>query len=763
MTQSAANLTQFKSRGQGIFEYILLAVSLSVLALRATYSFGIDLSINSWMPDSMDILFDTMTLTLLITSFCLWLTWMFYAQKTLYRTTGIEIGLFLFIAGAVIATFSASDRRAAINDSIAMLGPILVAIMLVQILDSRAKVILVLCVVAALGVVSTYQCAEQFFVSNKVIIEQYKSAPETILGPLGIEPGSYNHMLLEHRIMSQDVRSFFTTGNSAGSFALLSAFAALAILLYKFKNRKSIAVPLLILIAIIFGLALTHSKGAIAASFIGVVLLLTYLLFGKWLKLHAKAVLVAFIFLFLVAGGMLIFYGLKHGRLPGGNSMLVRWQYWYSSAKMYADHPLTGVGPGNFSYFYTQYKIPSALETITNPHNFLLTIITQYGPLGLLGFLAACLIPIWGKIFSPQQPFSGSDTSRSAQFKRLLFILAVIISIVLLFTKPLFLKPSSAAGHPLVFVYAVFMLYIAPSLIFLIVCWLFASDIIITELPRNNIIGAVLFCAIAGCLIHNLIDFALFEPAIYMIFWYLLACLIALDSKHNTPGIFSPNARFTKILVAALILLFGCGFVVWYFCPVVKSTLVVRNAARAAAEGNLQKAHQLLADASRFDRLNALPPSFDGRIYIKQFLSTGSNDINLLMQAQDRFQMAIERNKADFKNYARLTEVYKLLAELSQGPTGTDWLQKAFDIAFLAMNCYPGSSQLHIDLAEITEQLGKNDSALEQYEKAVEIEDAYRKQFEMMYPRKKIFSRLGEEEYNLAKQRIECLSKQLNR
>ncbi len=125
--------------------------------------------------------------------------------------------------------------------------------------------------------------------------------------------------------------------------------------------------------------------------------------------------------------------------------------------------------------------------------------------------------------------------------------------------------------------------------------------------------------------------------------------------------------------------------------------------------------------------------------------------------------MAIERNKADFKNYARLVEVYKLLAEHSQRPTGADWLQEAFDSESLAIDCYPGSSQLHIDIAEIAEQLGKNNFALEQYEQAVEIEDAYRKQFEMMYPGKKIFSRLGEEEYNLAKQRIEYFFKQPNR
>ena len=66
MTQSAANLAQSKSKGQAIFEYILLTVSLCVLALRVTYSSGIDLSINGWTPDSADILFNTAVSTLLI-------------------------------------------------------------------------------------------------------------------------------------------------------------------------------------------------------------------------------------------------------------------------------------------------------------------------------------------------------------------------------------------------------------------------------------------------------------------------------------------------------------------------------------------------------------------------------------------------------------------------------------------------------------------------------------------------------------------------
>ena len=88
-----------------------------------------------------------------------------------------------------------------------------------------------------------------------------------------------------------------------------------------------------------------------------------------------------------------------------------------------------------------------------------------------------------------------------------------------------------------------------------------------------------------------------------------------------------------------------------------------------------------------------------------------------------------------------------------------NWLEKAFHSALQAVEYYPGSSQFRMNLASIAQQLDKNDIALEQYKKAIEIEDAYRLQFEKMYPGKEFFSRLGRENYQLAKQKIEQLSK----
>ena len=97
---------------------------------------------------------------------------------------------------------------------------------------------LVLIVIVALGIVSAYQCAEQFFVSNAITIEQYEKDPNMLLGPLGIEPGTFQHFLFEHRLYSRGIRGFFTTSNSAASFAICASFAAIALFAGRLRERQ---------------------------------------------------------------------------------------------------------------------------------------------------------------------------------------------------------------------------------------------------------------------------------------------------------------------------------------------------------------------------------------------------------------------------------------------------------------------------------------------------------------------------------------------
>jgi O-antigen ligase len=432
----------------------------------------------------------------------------------------MEIGLGIFCVGAFIAGLAAADKRLAMTDITIFLVPALTAFLLVQILDSQSKIKLMLAVIAALGVISAYQCAEQFFVSNQMTIEQYQEDPQSLLGPLGIEPDSFQQFLFEHRLYSKGVRGFFTTRNSAGSFALMSLFAAIALFIDKLKNRRSDTSGLWYLLGcglgvavILFSLSLTRSKGAIIGLIFATVVLILFLFFGNWLKTHKRAILAACLLLGIAGVWAIVSYGLSHGQLPGSGSMLVRWQYWHASAKMYADQPLTGVGPGNFGVFYTRYKPAAALESVADPHNFPLSILTQYGPLGLLGFLVMLLLPLW-RMIAPISTGPSIETNQfRPTFRSQAILLLIVISTMLLFIRPI-LMPETFAETLDVIIYVIVTMHVAPVAVFIIAFVLFAGPLLKTrdmksEIRNTNTAVAV-FCAILGVALHNLIDFAIF-------------------------------------------------------------------------------------------------------------------------------------------------------------------------------------------------------------------------------------------------------------
>jgi len=781
-----------KSKGLVILEYILFALCLSAIALRITFTEGTGAQSAGQSLEPGGSIYSLSISAVLLLSCVLWFVWGSCSRRFCYRFSGMEIGLCVFATGAVIAVAAAANKRAALSDIAMLVAPVLMAILLVQILDTHSKVKLLLVCIAALGVVSAYQSAQQLFFENQAMIDQYEQAPWTMLEPLGIKPGTLQHFLFEHRLYTKGVQGFFTTANSAGSFALLACFAAVALFLEQFKNGVSNAVHRrlpasdskylitsgLCAGVIIFGLFITKSKGAIAAAVIAAAALVIYFLFGEWINRRRRAVLTLCLLLGLAAGGAIILYGLAHGRLPGGKSMFVRWQYWQASAKMFADHPFTGVGPGNFTYFYTHYKPAAALESVADPHNFLLSVLTQYGPLGLIGFLAMVLAPLCRVILAGAQPSVAQSPAAGGclppagesgpAFRKLVLSFAIVIAAVLLLVRPV-IMPVATGGEPDVIIYAMFFFYIAPVGAFIVGIWLLAAAFYKIERPlqHTNIVIASLFCACLGVLLHNLIDFAIFEPGVFMTFCAVIASLAALDCRR--PFVLKPTA-FTRVIAVAAAAVITFAYFNYCLMPVVKSVSKIKKAVQAAAENKYPLAYDLLNSAAEDDNLSPLALSLAGRLYFENasIANTGKTDLSspirdgrdLLMRSQNAFLAAIRRNPADFKNFEHLAKVYNLLAETSAGQERTDWLNKALDAAQTAVELYPGMDRLRLALAKIAEKSGKTDIALSEYQKAIEIEDAFRAQFQMMYPQRKMFSRLGEDTYQFALERIKELKKQ---
>ena len=771
MTNKPPNPNPSKSKALAYYEYVLLALCLAVIALRTTFTEGPATQSTTFAANLGDSLYSLSVSTVLILAFVLWIVWSFCSRSFIYRRTGIEIGLGIFCVGAFVAGLVATDKRLAMTGIAVFLAPALTAFLLVQILDSQAKIKLMLAVIAALGVISVYQCAEQFFVSNQMTIEQYEQDPQSLLVPMGIKPDSFRQFLFEHRLYSKGVRGFFTTRNSAGSFALMALFAAVALFIDKLKNRRSDTSDRWYLLgcglgiaAILFSLGLTRSKGAVIGLFFAAAAFFIFLLFGNWLKSHKRAVLAVCLLLGIAGGWAVISYGLKHGRLPGGGSMLVRWQYWHASAKMYADHPLTGVGPGNFGDFYPHYKPAAASESVADPHNFPLSVLTQYGPLGLLGFLVMLVVPLWRLIATTSAAPSVDINRLRPTFRTQAIIFMIAISTALLLIRPI-LMPETLAETLDVIIYIMVTMYIAPAAVFIIAFVLFAGPLLKTrdsksEIRNTNTTIAV-FCAVLGVAMHNLFDFAIFEPGVLTTFWALIACLIAIDSHTKSrPLLILKPKPFVKILIVAAALVTSLVYLTYVFVPVAASTFRIRQANMAMSSGQFKYAHELLEKAANDDVLSSSALSLDGRLYLHHYEMALDKNRDLLLRAETCLKSAIGRNDAAFKNFERLTDVYRQLVETSTQQEKTDWLDKAFETASQAVERYPGCGRLHFKQAQIADQMGNADIAIEQYRKAIAIEDEYRAQFRQMYPeREDIVSRLDKNRYDYAKKRVEELSK----
>ena len=106
--------------------------------------------------------------------------------------------------------------------------------------------------------------------------------------------------------------------------------------------------------------------------------LLAVLIWGKALAKRWRAWAAGVVAALALALAAMVIYGITRDSLPT-KTMTVRWYYWTASAKMIADRPLLGVGPGNFANAYLKYRRDQAEEEVQNPHNLFAHALAEYG------------------------------------------------------------------------------------------------------------------------------------------------------------------------------------------------------------------------------------------------------------------------------------------------------------------------------------------------------------------------------------------------
>jgi hypothetical protein len=311
--------------------------------------------------------------------------------------------------------------------------------------------------------------------------------------------------------------------------------------------------------------------------------------------------------------------------------------------------------------------------------------------------------------------------------------------------------------------YVLFSLYFAPAAAFAVGVAIFAKALQTSrdeyDLQNTHLTSIALFCGLLGFIIHNTIDFAIFEPGILTAFFAALACLIALNARtqnQQKPAV--PSPIWEKIAVVACALLIGFAYFNYALIPVAKSASGIAKARLSMALGQVQLAHNFLDAATNDDPIGPEAPYLNGQLYIHDFYRSDAQNAQLFDNAERALFIAAQRNPQDYKIFNSLAELYSLYARFV--PKQSDsLLNKALDSASIAVKLYPGDAELHLLLAQIAEDLNKTDLALKNYRIAVQIEDGFRKQFKLMYPGRKVLSRIIEDKYFFATQRIKDLER----
>jgi hypothetical protein len=423
----------------------------------------------------------------------------------------------------------------------------------------------------------------------------------------------------------------------------------------------------------------------------------------------------------LLAIAAVIGHGVYHGSLPS-DSLAFRWRYWVASARLFAAHPLAGVGWENFGPNYLAFRLPVASEEIKDPHNFLVRFATELGSVGLFLLVAWMLLLWWDLTTRPAAPAETADEPSDASAAGAVPPLRTIGP----GAPSLAYKTSFALGTVVAIGAAGVLLNTAAS-----VDWTQASSFVTLEVLRRVgilclfIVSAaavalrsmqrqelddrpapwLLYAMLVGIglfLVHNLVDFSLFEPGPMFLFAFLCGAALGIRLPEST----ARATRRTMVIAAAV------AAVAWLVVAGAFGAPVV-VAEQAAGEGDdALRAQALEGAAAGYGRaLAAVPYNGDYAYRAGRALLLAPDPrpwADRILALLDR-ATTLDPNRPDYW-------LSRANAELLRPAPDPRRIREGYDRA-LAID--PNNVQVRLEYASMLRRLGDDTGALAQLREAL--------------------------------------------
>jgi O-antigen ligase/tetratricopeptide (TPR) repeat protein len=377
------------------------------------------------------------------------------------------------------------------------------------------------------------------FVDMPTMLEQQAQ----LLKQGGIDPQSFSGIQFTKKIT--ELIGFNTSANSFAGLVILLMTIGLGVAIQRIKDRDdpgwSVAIALSAPLAV-WILIYTKSKAALGMPILVIAFLL---ILWKWRGPIARQSKKAFwigVGIFGLAIAAVVGHGLYHHGLPT-DSLNFRWRYWVAAMRMFERHPFIGFGWDNFGPHYLRDRLPVASEEIRDPHDFPIRFLVELGIVGF-GLMVAWLGRVWWELTRPSVPPTTPPAAgaRAPQWGPVLFVAGVCVAAIII---NIFSSIDFNQSASWVFVELINrMLYLCALLIgSLAVALQSLEKPRIDERPAPWILYAILV-GVGVFLIHNLIEFSLFEPGPLCLFGILIGASLGIRRPNppvRTPGI-SPFA-----------------------------------------------------------------------------------------------------------------------------------------------------------------------------------------------------------------------------
>lgn len=667
-----------------------------------------------------------------------WSVQLLLRRETVIRLGWFEVALLALVAWNVVSGLLVgmqANGRQTLNSIWQWIAYGVIVLMLRQFVRTPQQQRALAAVMIGLAATLATHAFYQYFYSMEQMRARYERNPEMMLAESAwpIQGTSPVRTLIENRVRSVEPLATFALTNSLAGYIAPWLLFSLGIGLgaLSAKRFREVVAAACISIYLASCLFLTKSRTAVLATAGGIVLLLLYGPRRGWRigwKLPVVMAAVA-----VVLGLATVYVGGLDVQVLSEAPLSVRYrlEYWRATAAMIADHPLLGIGPGNFQEYYSHYKLPQSSETIQDPHNFILEIWAAGGTpalLLLLGVAGAFVYEQWkvGAAAANHSEGTSSETLpvsataktakadvqdhfETSPVEKVRWIFAGgVLGVLIAFPIGLINGyPPEIADYILLPVPVLLGLPVAAIAVWALRGWVQGGELHVS-LPVIALIALLVNLLAAG---------AVMFPGVINTVWVLAVLALPLATAGKPTLHLGAQTAAVPVLISIVILF---AFMFTQYRPVLNARLYIAQGDTFRTLGNLEAADAWFVRAAEADPWAVEPRRnlFDLRLQRWYELQTDAN-WRAFEEATAPFLAA---DPQFYGQYESAALSYQSAAGARPSP---ERRQRVVELLQQAVERYPNGAHLHAQLAWALHRAGRDDEARREAEEALRLDSLH--------------------------------------